>query len=54
MIKVSIFSFPIFGEFNEFLANSILLAAYIDAAKYYLLHLYTWQVITCRVYERGK
>ena len=24
--------FPIFGDFNELLANSILLAAYIDAA----------------------
>ena len=32
MIKVSIFSFPIFGDFNELLANSVLLAAYIDAA----------------------
>ncbi len=32
MIKVSIFSFLIFGDFNELLANSVLLAAYIDAA----------------------
>ena len=32
MIKVSIFSFPIFGDFNGLLANSALLAAYIDAA----------------------
>ena len=32
MIKVSIFSFPIFGDFNELLANSVLLAAYMDAA----------------------
>ena len=32
MIKVSIFSFPIFGDFNELLANSVLLAANIDAA----------------------
>ena len=32
MIKVSIFSFPNFGDFNELLANSVLLAAYIDAA----------------------
>ena len=32
MIKVSIFSFPIFGKFNELLANSVLFAAYIDAA----------------------
>jgi len=32
MNKVSIFSFPIFGDFNELLANSVLLAAYIDAA----------------------
>ena len=30
--KVSIFSFLIFGDFNELLANSVLLAAYIDAA----------------------
>jgi len=30
MIKVSIFSFPIFGDFNELLANSVLLAAYIN------------------------
>ena len=33
MIKASIFSFPISGDFNEFLANSVLLAAYIDAAR---------------------
>ena len=32
MIKVSIFSFKIFGDFNELLVNSVLLAAYIDAA----------------------
>ena len=32
MIKVSIFSFPIFGDFNELLANSVLLAMYIDVA----------------------
>ena len=32
MIKVSIFSFPIFCDFNELLANSVLLAAFIDAA----------------------
>ena len=32
MIKVSIFSFTIFGNFNELLVNSVLLAAYIDAA----------------------
>jgi len=32
MIRVTKFSFPIFGSFNELLANSILLAAYIDAA----------------------
>jgi len=32
MIKVSIFSFTIFGDFNELLVNSVLLAAYIDAA----------------------
>ena len=32
MIKVSIFSFQIFGDFYELLANSVLLAAYIDAA----------------------
>ena len=29
MIKVSIFSFPIFGEFNELLANSVLLSAFL-------------------------
>ena len=32
MIKVPIFSFLIFGDFNELLPNSVLLAAYIDAA----------------------
>jgi len=32
MIKASIFSFPIFGDFNELLANSVLLATYINAA----------------------
>ena len=32
MIQVSVFSFPIFGDFYELLANSTLLAAYIDAA----------------------
>ena len=32
MIKVSIFCFPILGDFNELLANSVLLASYIDAA----------------------
>ena len=32
MIKVSIFSFPFFGDFNELLENSVLLAANIDAA----------------------
>ena len=32
MIKVLIFSFQIFGDFNELLANSILLAVHIDAA----------------------
>ena len=32
MIKVSIFSFAIFGDFNELSVNSVLLAAYIDAA----------------------
>ena len=32
MIKVSIFSFLIFGDFNELLTNSILLAAYIHTA----------------------
>ena len=32
MIKVSIFSFPIFGDFNELFANSVLLAVYIDVA----------------------
>ena len=37
MIKVSILSFPIFDEFNELLANSVLLAAYIDAASNILL-----------------
>ena len=26
MIKVSMFSFPIFGDFNELLVNSVLLA----------------------------
>ena len=31
MIKVSIFSFLIFSDFNELLTNSVLLAAYIDA-----------------------
>jgi len=29
MIKVSIFSFPIFGEFNELLAISVLLSAFL-------------------------
>ena len=29
MIKVSIFSFPIFGEFNELSANSVLLSAFL-------------------------
>ena len=29
MIKVSIFNFPIFGEFNELLANSVLLSAFL-------------------------
>ena len=29
MNKVAIFSFPIFGEFNELLANSILLSAFL-------------------------
>ena len=32
MIKVSIFSFTIFGDFNELLVNSVLLASYIDVA----------------------
>ena len=32
MIKVSIFSFMIFGDFNELLVNSVLLAAYLDTA----------------------
>ena len=32
MITVSIFSFPMFGDFSEILANSVLLAAYIDVA----------------------
>ena len=32
MIKVSILSFPNFGDFNELLANFVLLAPYIDAA----------------------
>ena len=32
MIKVSIFSSLIFGDFNELLANSVLLAPYIDLA----------------------
>ena len=31
MIKVSIFSFLFFGDFNELLAYSVLLAVYIDA-----------------------
>jgi len=29
MIKVSIFSFPNFGEFNELLANSVLLSEFL-------------------------
>jgi hypothetical protein len=32
VIKVSIFCFPISGDFNELLTNLILLAAYIDVA----------------------
>jgi len=32
MIKVSIFSFPIIGDFNELFANSVLVAAFIDSA----------------------
>ena len=32
MIKESIFSFKIFGDFNELFVNSVLLAAYIHAA----------------------
>ena len=32
MIKLSILSFPIFGDFNELLANPVLLVTYIDAA----------------------
>jgi len=33
MFKVSIFSFLIFGDFNELLANSVLLAMCIEAAR---------------------
>jgi len=29
MIKVSIFSFPIFGKLNELSANSVLLSAFL-------------------------
>ena len=54
MIKVSIFSFPIFGEFNKLLANSVLLPAYIDVGSNYFPRLYMQQVITCRIYKRGK
>ena len=32
MTNVSIFSLTIFGDFDELLGNSVLLAAYIDAA----------------------
>ena len=32
MIKVSIYSFPSFGDFNESLANSVLIAVHMDAA----------------------
>jgi len=32
MIKVSIFIFRIFGDFNELLANFVLLTGYIEAA----------------------
>ena len=32
MIKVSIFSYAIFGDFNELLVNSVFLAPYIDAS----------------------
>ena len=32
MIKMSIFSFPIFGDFNELLANFVLIPEYIDVA----------------------
>jgi len=47
MIKVSIFSIPIFGEFSELLANSVLLPVgsnyfsrlYIYAASNYLPHI---------------
>jgi len=56
MINVSIFSFTIFGDFNELLVNSVLLAAYIDVAskkrvltdsnffllKIIILYKYTW------------
>ena len=44
MIKVSIYSFPVFGDFDELLANSVLLAAYINTVSNILPRLYTGQV----------
>ena len=46
MIKVSIFSFPIFGEFNKLLADSVFLC--LNAGSNYFPRLYMKQIITGR------
>ena len=54
MIKVSIFSFTIFGDFNELLVNSVLLAAYRNAGINYFPRFHMQEIITCRIQKRGK